>query len=76
MSVLKVKMEEEEIQWEEEKEAIKSRYSNYGRFNIKIPFEVTGYHDEVKQVIQNFFDEMQQKLKNLTVVYEYLKRIA
>ncbi len=71
-----MRMEEEERQWEEEKEQIKNRYSNYGRFNIKLHFEVTAYHDEMKQLIQNFFEEMQQKLKNLEVVYEYYKKIS
>jgi len=71
-----MQMEEEERQWEEEKEQVKNRYSNHGRFNVKLHFEVTAYHDELKQLVQDFFEQMQQKLKNLTVVYEYYKRIS
>lgn len=71
----KMKMEEEERQWEQEKQEIIDKYSNHGRFNIKLHFEVTGYHDEIKQLIQSFFEEMQTKLKGLTVLYEYYKRM-
>jgi len=67
-------MKEEEATWDQEREQAIKKYRNSGLFNVKLHFEVRGHHTEIKQLIQEFFEELESKLGSLEVVYEYYKK--
>lgn len=75
--MLKQKAKQEKEETEEKIPEVKDfyKYPNYGGFNIKIQFEITGDFNEIKQTIQDFYDKLEQNHEKLMVIYEYMKRI-
>lgn len=70
-ALAKLKMEEEERQWEEEK-----RTHNRGEYKVTQEFDIIGEHEAIKQIIQEFFEDIESKTQFFEVLYEYYKATA
>ena len=66
------KIEGQETEWYKERKIER----NKGCYKITQEFEVILQHEELKQIIQNFFEEINTKLWEIEVLYEYYKATA